>query len=590
MSPRFCCVDIETTGLNWTDRVLSVGTSWRNGDGNIHSKVWLVTAHDLFHNRTPIPQIRAELLPIINQCDLVTGHNFVFDLSRLFKLGVLIPDDIRGKLFDTLLTARMTGPHEWHNLDHLCGEYKIGTPQWRAMKENRGALTKVGIEQLIRYNAEDTHNNVLLAEQLYEVGEKIYDPSFMIQESEFVRVTAEMQLRGIELDGDKTLDRIEKVRKKKKVIFQQYLWNNRIEGPNDKTGLEKWLHENDIHDFKVTAKGNTSFTEEAIDDLIYNLATRCDAILDSTGNPLVEEVYYDPKKKRVKRQLSPKIENIVNVLDAVLACRGWEKEISTWLEPLVKLHAIEDGRIHANYSVGGATSYRYRCSDPGLQAFPKKLDIWESHKKGDYSQAEYKLGALYTAYLTGDMTLAEKYAQGFDAHTITAMEIYKSAEVTPDQRRVGKTVNFASSYFVGPAKLARQMGVTVEEAKHFLDLYRTNMRSSFQTAQRVNQLWVQRGYIKLWDGTRIWKGPYSEDYIGWNQLMQGGVAKMAKAAMMRADREGLKVIGQTHDELKFSEDTDPEAAYECMFEALPLEIRQWATPQIDMRVDGLLNQ
>lgn len=585
---KMVCVDIETTGLEWPDSILSVAASYRNGDGGIHSNTWLVTARDLFHEVTPIPQIRSELYPLLANADLITGHNITFDLARLFKHGIVIPDDVRGKLFDTMLIGRMTGPHASHSLEGICGEFKIGTPEWRAMKEQRKVLTKVGVERLIKYNAEDTTNNLLLAEKLWDLGKLIYDPQFMVRESDFCRVTAEMQLLGIGLDADKTLDHIMATRKQRRAIFTQYLWDNRIEGPNNHDDIVNFLRKAGLREFKMTDKGNITLAEDAIDEMIHTLLYSCDPVLDENGLMIDEPVYYDARKKRTKRKVPPLVQNIVDVLDAVLACRGYDKEISTWLEPLVFTHAKEDGRVHANYTVGGAASYRYRCSNPGLQAFPK-LDIFEDHETADYSQAEYRIGALVVGYMTGDFSLAEKYAQGFDAHSITAMQIYHTEVVTKAQRDVGKRVNFASAYFSGPRTLARQMGVSEYEAKEFLDMYKNNMHSTFTTSRKVNKKWVEAGYIKLWNGKRIYRKPDDPDYIGWNQWCQGGVAEIAKEAMFNCDAEGIKMLGQVHDSIKYPSDVDKEAAYDCMVRALPDNISSWTNPPIAMKVDGLLN-
>lgn len=576
-------IDIETTGLTWPDRVLSVGVSYRNGDGSIHSKAWPITAADLFHQQTPIPQVRAELLPLIQQADLVIGHNITFDLSYLFKHGILLPDDVRGKLFDTLLIGRMTAAHESHSLASLCAEYGIGTPEWMAKKSKRGVLTKEPVDSLLTYQAEDTTYNLLLGEYLYDLGKGIYDPAFMIRESEFCRVMAEVRCNGMPLDADKVYQRIKDIRKKKGEVQQRLLWDNKIEGPNDKTGLVNFLRKRGITRFSHTEKGNITLDEKSILDMIDYLSDPYPVKRNAEGEPLEQELYYDSRTKHLDRDLPPNIREIVDVLDAVLACRGWEKEVNTWLLPFVQEHACEDGLVHSNYTVGGTESYRLSCSTPNLQAIPD-LDIWQPHIVMDYSQAEYRLAALYAGYMTGDYALAEGYARGLDAHTITAHELF-GVTITKDQRKIGKTINFASNYGAGADTVARQLRVSVEEARGFLNLYREKVRSLFQTAKRVNQTWVERGYIKLWTGKRIWKLPNERDYVGWNRLIQGGVAEIAKEGMYELDRKGFPMIGQVHDSIKFLPHIDVEEARECMSEALPEEIRNWTTPAIEMKVD-----
>lgn len=366
--------------------------------------------------------------------------------------------------------------------------------------------------------------------------------------------------------------------------MNKYLWANKIEGPSDRTGLLKFLDKHGVHSGRFTKTGAESLDEKAIKELIHTLCSKFPVEKDNDGNILEEDVYYEEEESRPVYKLDQTTKFIVDVLDAILACRGWEKESNTWLRPMAEIHAIEDGRIHPNYTVSGAVTYRLTCSEPPFQAMPK-FDIWEPHYGIDWSQAEYRLAALYAK----DNEMAQKYAEGYDAHEITAQRIFKVEQPTKNQRKKGKGTNFASSYGAGPPKMAAQLGIPISEAMLLLKLYRENLTKMYEMSKRVRDIWKERGYIKLWDGTRKYPRNngerYDKSFIAWNALMQGGVAKLAEESMLQCDAKGIVMLGQIHDEIKFATNSDIEEAAWIMENTLPEEIRHWTNPPIEMKAD-----
>ena len=95
IAPKMCCIDLETTGLDWTARILTVAIAYRDEGGQVCSKVWAVGMEDLLTARSPIPLVRHELSTIIAQCDYVVGHNMTFDLSYGYRDHLL--DSNQGK-------------------------------------------------------------------------------------------------------------------------------------------------------------------------------------------------------------------------------------------------------------------------------------------------------------------------------------------------------------------------------------------------------------------------------------------------------------------------------------------------------------
>ena len=540
-------LDIETTGLEWGVDILSVGVAYRDDAGEIQSEAWPLMACDLFNERMTIPQLRAKLIPLVRKADIIFGHNFAFDLSLLFKYGLLLPDDVKLKCFDTMLTARMIGQSDRVNLAEVAESFGIGDPEWRADKSKRKVLNKLPVADLLAYNAKDCKYQLLVGEAMYTKACTIYDPAFLMRESDFCRVVAKMRCNGTPLDIPKTEERIYTNTERSKHLHQTILVPSGIGNVNANKEIAKYLRKQGVPPQAYTDKGNEELDKKVL------------KTIQKMGNP----------------QLSA-------VVSAILECKKLEKETHTWLKPFLE-YAREDGCIHANFSVAGAVSYRLTCDYPGLQAVPW-MDIWKPYLVCDYSQAEYRLAALYAQY----HQLAEGYAQGLDAHTITACLLTGLNTVDELQRKIyGKSVNFAILYGAGKEKLAAATGFSIAETDALRSKVRKEMRPLFTLFSRVQKAWEDRGYIKLWTGKRIYAQSWDKrSYKALNQLCQGGVAELAKEAMMLLDAKGFPLWCQVHDSIYFPPTCDRGEITEIMMSALPDSISSWTRPAIQMKVDA----
>lgn len=544
---KFISLDIETTGLDWSAQILSVGIGWRDDSGEIQTEAWPLCASDLFHQRMSVPQVRNKILPFIRSADVVFGHNFAFDLSLLFKYGLLLPEEIKMKSFDTLLTARMTDAHDRVNLVAVAKKFGITDARWEAEKTKRKNLSKVDVASLLEYQCLDCKYQLLTGEAMYVKATTMYSKNFIMEESDFCRVVAKMKCNGVPLDAVKTWQRIEQNADRSKHLHQMILIPNRIGNVNANKEIAKYLRREGIPPVAWTDKGNEELDKSAVKTIM------------KYGNHQVSAV-----------------------LSAVLECKKLDKESHTWLHPFLN-YAKEDGCVHANFSVAGAISYRLTCSDPGLQAVPY-MDIWKPYLVCDYSQAEYRLAALYARY----NDLAKGYANGLDAHTITALLLTGLAEVTELQRKIyGKSVNFAILYGAGKEKLAAATGFSIEETDRLRTKVKREMKPLFTLFYKVKEIWEERGYIKLWDGTRIYAAGWdNRSYKALNQLCQGGVAKLAKAAMMRLDAANIPLWCQVHDAVYVPPTCDREQVVDLMMGALPEAVTRWTNPAIQMKVDA----
>lgn len=540
-------IDIETEGLVWSSRVLTVAASWRNEHGEISVKSWCVNAADLFHDTVPIPAIRHDLVRLIASKDVVIMHNATFDLSFLIGAQVLVSDDIRGKLLDTLLTARMTGPRESASLASLATSYGVADVAWLGKKKLRSNMSRVPVDTMLEYNEEDAKITLLLGEKLWEEGIKIYSEDFLLRESDFCRLMAEIRCRGKALDRDKITVLRERAAAEKQGIYQDVLFPRRIEGANDRDGLLRFLTERQITGLNKTDKGNWSLDEDSLTAALAYAR--------------------DPEAN--------------TVIAAVLRARHLDKSLSTWIDGMLE-HADGELRVHPNFTVAGAVSYRLTCSQPNLQAVPKEMDIWVPQLSADYSQAELRIASMYAQ----ENELAKAFASGEDVHMTTARTMFGKTD--KDTRTLAKRTNFASIYGSGDKGLAENTGLSIEKARELRLLHQRIYPALNQMSRKAEQAWKSKGYLTLISGKRLYATKEDIDfraYKAFNQLIQGSVAEIIKEAMLTLDSMGIMINNQIHDSLEFDPSVDVSEVKRVMQGVVPDNIQSRTNPRIVMQVD-----
>ncbi len=256
--------------------------------------------------------------------------------------------------------------------------------------------------------------------------------------------------------------------------------------------------------------------------------------------------------------------------------RHFAKLKSTYLDALANL-ADEDGRIHASFNQVVTATGRLSSSDPNLQNIPIRSEdggqIRQAFVAGfpgwslvaaDYSQIELRILAHYTK----DPALVQAFTEGIDIHTAVAARIFKvaEAEVTSNQRRVAKTVNFGVIYGIKPFGLASRLGISQQEAAAFIDAYfdeyagvEAFMNRTLEAAARDGRVETILGRRRAINGIKNTTGRNLNlaERTAVNAVIQGSAADLIKRAMIEVDRriraEGLRsrMLLQIHDELVF---------------------------------------
>jgi DNA polymerase-1 len=258
----------------------------------------------------------------------------------------------------------------------------------------------------------------------------------------------------------------------------------------------------------------------------------------------------------------------------LLEHRALAKLKSTYTDKLPQMIDPATGRVHTNYSQATAVTGRLASTDPNLQNIPVRTAEGRRIREAfvappgcsivsaDYSQIELRI----MAHLSGDASLLAAFAEGQDIHRATAAEIFgvSPSEVTAEQRRTIKAVNFGLIYGMSAFGLARQLDIERGAAQVFIDRYFARYPGVADYMQRTRELARVQGWVETAFGRRLWlqdiraaSGPRRQgaERAAINAPMQGTAADLVKLAMIAVQRWldearlGARLVMQVHDEL-----------------------------------------
>jgi DNA polymerase-1 len=261
------------------------------------------------------------------------------------------------------------------------------------------------------------------------------------------------------------------------------------------------------------------------------------------------------------------------VVELILEWRQLTKLKSTYVDALPLL-CTADSRVHTSFNQAVATTGRLSSSDPNLQNIPVRTqwgqrirrafhaDTGQRLVSADYSQVELRV----LAHVSGERELIEAFQRGEDIHRRTAAEVYSVApeDVTPDMRRIAKVVNFGVVYGLSDFGLARDTGMSREEAHAFIDAYFRNFPAVTTYLEQTRNHAREYGYVETFIGRRRYIADiraanrqlrFAAERMAVNMPIQGGAADIMKQAMILVDGAlrdaGLRsrMLLQVHDEL-----------------------------------------
>ena len=264
------------------------------------------------------------------------------------------------------------------------------------------------------------------------------------------------------------------------------------------------------------------------------------------------------------------------IVELILRYRELTKIRSTYAEALPKLVNPKTGRIHTSLNQAVTATGRLSSSDPNLQNIPVRTELGREIRKAfvaspgnillssDYSQIELRI----LAHVTGDANLTSAFENGEDIHRATACTLFgvSAEDVTPDMRRLAKTVNFAVIYGMTDFTLSRSLGVPVREAREFIETYFAKFPGVRNYIDETMKIAHEQGYVSTPLGRRRYIPEISSanrnirlfaERAAVNMPIQGMAADIMKIAMIRAadslktSHLSAKMLLQVHDELLF---------------------------------------
>ena len=492
------------------------------------------------------------------------AHNLKYDLLVLRRHGV----DVAGPFTDTMVGHYLLAPEETHNLNDVARSllsYKM-VPITELIGEgaNQLSMRDVEVKEAARYACEDADVTLQIADvlddelaevNLLEIASDIEYP--------LVEVLAEMEHTGIRVDTD-VLDSI----------------SERLAGELEE--LEEKIFELAGEEFNINSP-------QQLGKILFEKMDMPVISKTSTGNPSTKE--------SVLQELSTDHE----IPGLVLDWRKTYKLKSTYLDSLGELVHPETGRIHTSFNQTRTATGRLSSSDPNLQNIPVRTAVGREIRKAfipedgwtlmaaDYAQIELRI----LASMSGDEAMQETFRNEGDIHTDAAARVFDADpdDVTRDQRRKAKEVNYGIPYGVSPWGLAQRLRVPVGEAQDLINQYQKSYPGVSKLLNELVEQARDTGYAETLLGRRRYipdinasnsnRRGYAER-VAVNMPIQGTQADMIKIAMNRIyDRmqdEGFdsRMLLQVHDELVFEMPSGEEEALRTLVEeemrdALPLD-------------------
>ena len=532
--------DTETTSLDYMLAEI-VGVSFAVEAGKA---AYLPLAHD--YEDAPQQLDRdatlARLKPLLETASKAKlGHHLKYDRNVLANHGIVLD----GIAYDTMLESYvLDSTASRHNLDALAHKYlghqtvKYEDIAGKGVKQL--SFNEVALEQAAPYAAEDADISLRLHETLWPRLQAVasLEKVFSDIEVPLITVLSDMEQTGVRVDTDMLAKQSDELAKSLEKIEQQAF---ELAGEDFNLGSPKQIQailyeKQGLPVLAKTPKGAPSTAESVLQELALDY-------------PL------------------PKL---------ILDYRSLSKLKSTYTDRLPEQVCQRTGRVHTSYHQAVAATGRLSSSDPNLQNIPVRTEEGRRIRQAfiaepgyrilaaDYSQIELRI----MAHLSADQGLLDAFAAGADIHRATAAEVFGMApeQVSDDQRRSAKAINFGLIYGMSAFGLAKQLGIERGEAQRYVDLYFERYPGVRAYMEATREQAREQGYVETLFGRRLYlpeinarnaQRRQAAERTAINAPMQGTAADIIKRAMLdvhawlAAEQPDLRMIMQVHDELVF---------------------------------------
>ncbi|NER34793.1 MAG: DNA polymerase I [Oscillatoria sp. SIO1A7] len=576
--------DTETTSVEPRDaELVGIGCCWGKGAEDV---AYIPIGHADGDN-LELAKVLEALRPILESADYPKAlHNVKFDRLVLRCQGI----ELAGIVLDTMLASYLANPEGSHKLSDVSRQYLSGIRNLQLNKMPIGWLLvreidcMAGVMFLRNFLESQTYDSLKLAK-----GKTIADLD--------IATTA----RYCGMDVYPTFLLVQKLRQELEEAPELYKLLLEMEQP-----LEPVLAEMEYRGVRIDAAYLENLSQElanklgAIEQQAYDAAGE----QFNLGSPkqlselLFEKLGLSLKKSRKTKTgystdaaTLERLQGDHPVIDAIVEHRTLSKLKSTYVDALPQIARADTGRVHTNFNQNATSTGRLSSSNPNLQNIPIRTEFSRQIRKAflpepgwllvsaDYSQIELRI----LAHLSQEPVLIEAYTNNQDVHEVTAKLLFEKETVTPDERRLGKTINFGVIYGMGAQRFARSAGVSPAQGKKFIQRFNERYEKVFGYLKQMKREAIALGYVSTLFGRRRYfrfdaqslrnlKGSSPEE-IDLNSLkrlgqydaqslraaanapIQGSSADIIKVATIELDRilqqYRSRLLLQVHDELVF---------------------------------------
>ncbi|MED7788184.1 DNA polymerase I [Francisella sp. 19X1-34] len=551
--------DTETDSLNTYEANL-VGLSFCAKEG----KAYYIPVQ---HRYLGVPQ-QLELDVVLDKLKPVfadskkakIAHNFKFDEKVLSKYGI----DIKAQINDTMIMAYVVKSSGKHDMDSLSKEHLNISPipysEIAGTGRKQQTLDEIEIEKVAKYAAEDADITFRLFNHFDSLlkKEKILQELYLKVEMPLTLILNDMEKTGVKIDAKKLIEQSANLQESiSKIQEQCYQLAGQEFNLSSPVQLREILFEKmEIPAVKKTAKGQASTSEEVLVQLAeeYEIAA------------------------------------------LIMKYRHLSKLKNTYTDKLPKM-LDNNSRAHTSYNQTGTVTGRLSSSDPNLQNIPIKSPEGRKIRQAfiaeegycvvaaDYSQIELRI----MAHLSKDENLLKAFNEGLDIHSATAAEVLgiDMSEVTSEQRRRAKAINFGLIYGMSAFGLAKQLEIPRGEAQEYINVYFNRYPKVKEYMTTAKEFAKKNGYVETILGRRLYLPEISSRNVmqrnaaeraAINAPMQGTAADIIKKVMIEVNtvisqeyNSEVKMVMQVHDELVF-------------------EVKRTKVEKISARIKGIMEE
>ena len=502
-------------------------------------------APQLAPGQPPIDQVLDAIRPALtNPAIPKVAHNAKFDCMILERYGI----DVSPVAFDTMIAEWLSDPATKHKglkdlARHRLGVEMTDIDELIGRGKTQVTFAEVPIEAAAPYGAADADMTLRLLPLLQRELEEKGLTRLIDLEMALLPVIADMERAGVRIDVD----------------FFRHMSQDLAAAM---LKLEQTISEIAGEPFNINS------TQQLSDILFKKLG------LPREGLKKIASGHYSTAADVLE---GLKASDTTGIIDAIIEYRELGKLKGTYVDALPQMINPQTGRIHTSFSQTGAITGRLASSNPNLQNIPIRSEVGQQLRRGfitepgwlflsaDYSQVELRI----LAHISQDETLLEAFRQDQDIHTTTAAAIYgiPVEQVTKNQRRFAKTINFGLIYGMGAFRLARETGLTLSEAEKYVQKYFAQFPGIERYLEQTRHKARVDGYVETLFGRRRYFPVFKSSMGGANRQavqraereavnhpIQGTAADIIKYAMIRLHgtlkaRYRARLLLQVHDEL-----------------------------------------